>query len=123
MPIIRYYRTIAVDYEFKISGNSNQKPWAIRNIKLVFSRKLLYASGLFSIAMTADRARDEKIEILEDLFGRPVMKRMIAICGKARMEPVLASYNRVGVTLKLTCHAARWRGKATTLCGTVTSRR
>ena len=28
-----------------------------------------------------------------------------------------------GVTLKLTCHAARWRGKATTLCGTVTSRR
>ena len=27
------------------------------------------------------------------------------------------------VTLKLTCHAARWRGKATTLCGTVTSRR
>ena len=92
--IIRYYRTVAVDYEFKISENSNPKPWAIRNIKLVFSRKLLYASGLFSIAMTADRARDEKIEILEDLFGRPVMKRMIAICGKARMEPVLASYNR-----------------------------
>ena len=92
--IIRYYRTVAVDYEFKISENSNTKPWAIRNIKLVFSRKLLYASGLFSIAMTADRSRDEKIEILEELFGRPVMERMISICGKARMESVLASYNR-----------------------------
>ena len=91
--IIRYYRTMAVDYEFKISGNGAPKPWAIRNIKLVFSRKLLYASGLFSIAMTADRARDEKIEILEDLFDRPVMERMMAICGEARMAPVVASYN------------------------------
>ena len=92
--IIRYYRTIAVDYEFKISGNGVPKPWATRNIKLVFSRKLLYASGLFSIGMTADRARDEKIKILEDLFDLPVMERMIAICGETRMAPVVASYNR-----------------------------
>ena len=92
--IIRYYRTVAVDYEFKISGNGTPKPWAIRNIKLVFSRKLLYASGLFSIATTADRARDEKIEILEDLFNRHVMDRMRTICGEARMEPVAESYNR-----------------------------
>ena len=92
--IIRYYRTVAVDYEFKISENGTPKPWAIRNIKLVFSRKLLYASGLFSIAMTADRARDKKIEILEDLFSRPVMERMRTICGEERMEPVVESYNR-----------------------------
>ena len=91
--IIRYYRTVAVDYEFKISGNDSPKPWAIRNIKLVFSRKLLYASGLFSIAMTADRTREEKIKILQDLFGCPVVERMIKICGKAAMEPVLISYN------------------------------
>lgn len=91
--IIRYYRTVAVDYEFKTSEGGDSKPWAIRNIKLVFSRKLLYASGVFSIGMTADRARDEKIQILEDLFELPVIDRMKRICGETRLGGVLQSYN------------------------------
>ena len=91
--IIRYYRTVAVDYEFKTSEKGESKPWAIRNIKLVFSRKLLYASGLFSIGMTADRARDEKIKILEELFELPVIDRMKRICGKSKVEGILESYN------------------------------
>ena len=91
--IIRYYRTVAVDYEFKTFESNNPKPWGIRNIKLVFSRKLLYASGLFSVAITADREREKKISILEDLFKLPVMERMKSICGTSKMEPVLESYN------------------------------
>ncbi len=90
--ILRFYRTIAVDYEFKTVEGENPKPWGIRNIKLIFSRKLLYASGLFSVAMTADRARDQKIEILERLFEMPVVDRMISICGKSNMESVLKCY-------------------------------
>ena len=91
--IIRYYRTLCVDYEFKTIERSAPKPWGIRNIKLVFSRKLLYASGLFSVALTADRAREKKISLLEGLFDIPVIDRMIEICGETKMDRVLHSYN------------------------------
>jgi hypothetical protein len=92
--VVRYYRTMAVDYEFKTVETSKVKPWGIRNIKLMFSRKLLYASGLFSVGITADRTRSSKISKLEELFELTVIDRMIAICGKNNVQPVLDSYDR-----------------------------
>jgi hypothetical protein len=91
--VIRYYRTMAVDYEFKTVGSEIPKPWAVRNIKLIFSRKLLYASGLFSVAVTADRSRDKKIELLERLFDLTAIDRMLHICGGPQMSQVLKAYN------------------------------
>jgi hypothetical protein len=84
---------MAVDYEFKTVETENAKPWAIRNIKLIFSRKLLYASGLFSVATTAERTQSQKISELERLFELTVIDRMQAICGTAA-RPMLASYDR-----------------------------
>lgn len=91
--VIRYYRTMAVDYEFKTAGSEPPKPWAVRNIKLIFSRKLLYASGLFSVAVTADRSRDKKIELLEQLFNLTAIDRLVHICGNSQMNQVLKAYN------------------------------
>lgn len=90
--IIRYWRTVCVDYEYKTTAEANPKPWAIRNIKLVFSRKLIYASGLFSVASTADMAREEKIRRLEELFDLRPLDRLVHVCGAAATAEVLRSY-------------------------------
>lgn len=91
--IIRYWRTMAVDYADKTYGTTNPKPWAIRNIKLVFSRKLIYASGLFSFALTADRTLAKKAEILEMLFSMTPIDRIRYVCGDTSSKRLLEMYD------------------------------
>lgn len=91
--IIRYWRTITVDYEYKTGGPGGVKPWAIRNVKLAFSRKLLYAGGLFSVGETADRTQAEKAAILKELFSIPPLERIERICGSKLFAPIGHSYD------------------------------
>lgn len=91
--IVRYWRTMAVDYADKTYGSRKKKPWAIRNAKLVFSRKLIYASGLFSVALTADRREPEKVEILERLFSMTPIERIQYVCGEPASRRLLELYD------------------------------
>jgi predicted nucleotidyltransferase len=89
--IIRYWRTITVDYAFKIAEEG--KDWGLRNIKLMYSRKLMYASGLFGVAMTADRSRDRKVEYLDSYFSLPVIERIITVAGETESRRLMELYN------------------------------
>ncbi|QDM39681.1 nucleotidyltransferase domain-containing protein [Altererythrobacter sp. TH136] len=79
--IVRYWRTMAVDYAHKTSQLGPSKPWGVRNLKLVYSRKLIYASGIFSVALTADRSEVQKCEILQTLFAMTPIERLQYVCG------------------------------------------
>jgi hypothetical protein len=88
--LIRYYRTVCVDFEFK-TFEAN-KAWGLRNIKLVFSRKLLYFSGALIVAETAQRTPKEKREIVRRLMALSPTERIEQVCQSAG-DRALESYN------------------------------
>lgn len=72
--IIRYYRTITTDFEFKVTESS--KSWGLRNVKLRFSRKLLYFGGVITIAETAFGAQTEKNDLISSILDKTVLERV-----------------------------------------------
>jgi len=88
--LIRYYRTICVDFEFKTV--SVGKSWGDRNIKLMFSRRLLYFSGVLAVAATAQSAWLEKRRVLSRLLCMTPIERIQDICGDSASQ-LLDSYN------------------------------
>jgi hypothetical protein len=63
--LTRYWRTICVDYAAKYRQQDGKK-WALRNAKIRFSRKLLYAAGL-AFCLSCELAPPR--EVHKDLFG------------------------------------------------------
>lgn len=72
--IIRYYRTIATDFEFKVSESS--KSWGLRNVKLRFSRKLLYFGGVIAVAETAFVPQADKNGAIGSILDKAVLERV-----------------------------------------------
>jgi predicted nucleotidyltransferase len=88
--VIRYWRTMCIDFEFKTFEKG--KEWGDRNIKLVFSRRLLYFAGLLIAAETAHRTVKEKREIFERLMFLSPLERLVTVCGSSSAR-VLSEYD------------------------------
>lgn len=73
--IARYYRTMLTDFHYKI--NFDNKDWGVRSIKLKFSRKIIYLSGLLSITIIeGTNSREENVENLEEILSFNPLERI-----------------------------------------------
>jgi hypothetical protein len=92
--LIRYYRTICIDYEYK--KNRIKKPWAIRLAKLRHSRKLLYFSSLLLLFESKNVSPQKRVEWIENQFiNYTPMERMIYLLikyGKTMHWDILGYY-------------------------------
>lgn len=73
--LIRYWRTIAVDFEGKRREQDDRK-WAVRNVKLRTARKVLFMGGLLPILACRDLRADEMTGYLLDQFSAPATDRI-----------------------------------------------
>ncbi|MCA9217331.1 MAG: nucleotidyltransferase domain-containing protein [Planctomycetales bacterium] len=104
--MVRFWRTMAVDYATKKWQRSNQG-WALRNIKLRMSRKLLFAKGML-MCFLCDRtfAGQAQSNSADD-----VEREVLELCKKFALQP----------PIDLLCHAMLRFASIETAKKTITS--
>lgn len=88
--VIRYWRTICVDFEHKTADST--KPRAIRLVKLRLSRMLLYVAGISAARQTVDCNAEAKRAKLAELLAVPPLERLGLIHGQEKMQKVQTLY-------------------------------
>ena len=88
--VIRYWRTICVDFEHKTADST--KPRAIRLVKLRLSRMLLYVAGIAAARQTVGCNSEAKRMKLAELLAVPPLERLGLIHGQDKLQKVQALY-------------------------------
>jgi predicted nucleotidyltransferase len=88
--VARLWRTMAVDFAYKLRARSGEK-WAIRNVKLRMSRKLLYVAGLlacFHPHLLVDDPEERKRIYEEESFQPEILDVVYSIFSDSPLDIV-----------------------------------
>jgi hypothetical protein len=75
--VIRYWRTLCVDYEGKMRDRG-MKGWALRNAKLRTVRKMLFASGMLPLLECHEMVASAMPDFLKERLGLSPAERVAA---------------------------------------------
>jgi hypothetical protein len=95
--IVRYWRTIAVDYAYKQWTRDN-RGWALRSAKLRLSRKLIYAAGLLYCLVFIDEewAADPKMSQTDRKIQG--IDRLQSLCALTPLDLLADSFMTSGLS-------------------------
>lgn len=94
--VLRYWRTIAVDYAYKQWTRDN-KGWALRSAKLRLSRKLIYASGLISCFSLAREPWAEDPNVSQDERKLRGIEMLSAVCAQTPLDRLAGAFSASSV--------------------------
>lgn len=76
--VIRYWRTITVDYQAK-ALDGGRSISGLRYLKLIISRKVVYAATLMSLLYAEEQASLATVDHLYDQFTMPPLARLVGV--------------------------------------------
>ena len=93
--IVRYWRTMAVDFAYKQRSRANEG-WALRNIKLRMSRKLIFIAGLLAcFSCELDLDEEQRRLIFEQHAVPPLVDHLQRVLSATPIELLSRSILRV----------------------------
>jgi hypothetical protein len=108
--VARYYRTMRIDYKFKVDEGG--KTWAVRNMKLRSARRISYLSSMLHFVAQGPRIQydvqrefdvGDVFRFMLDMNGNPGQRLLSSAArlggGRSEIESVLSLYNVIHAQL------------------------